>query len=363
MEKLPLKMKKILHKVYFDCTSTACYSGSHSVLKAAKKINKKITLKNVNDFLRLQNCYSLHKPVRRKFKRNKTFSAGIDVNWQADLADMKSLKKQNKGMTYLLVCIDVFSRYAFVEPIRNKTPEIVGQALEAIMKRSGRDCYYLATDRGKEFVGKKFQQVLRKHDIHHHCATSPDVKCAIVERYIRTLKGRIWRYFTKNKTLNYMKMLQAIVNATNNSMHRTLGRTPNSITKKNEKEVRKETYEDKTSIPNKQVYKVGDHVRITKEKSVLAKGYAPNFTNEIFVVRKILKNRKPATHKLVDLNGEEVEGIFYTEELNRIANRSVFNESFKELSKSEIRGKQLWHLASMKNGKNLWIRDTRLFTT
>lgn len=356
-------MKKILKTVYFDCKSTACYSGSHSVMTAAKRIDKKITLKNVKDFLRLQDCYSLHKPVKRKFARNKTFSAGIDVNWQADLADMKSLRKQNKGTTYLLVCIDVFTRYAFVEPIRNKTPEIVGQALEAIMKRSGRDCYYLATDRGKEFVGKKFQQVLRKHDIHHHCATSPDVKCAIVERYIRTLKGRIWRYFTKNKTVNYLKVLQSIVQATNNSMHRTLGRTPNSITKKNEEEVRHAIYVDKSIIPNKKVFKVGDHVRITKEKSVLAKGYAPNFTHEIFVIRTILENRRPATHKLVDLNGEQVEGIFYAEELNRIANRTIFCESIIELTKSEIKTNQLWHLARMKKGKNIWIRDSRLHMT
>jgi hypothetical protein len=356
---MEMKLKSLLNDVFYNTESPACFSGANNVYREAKKRNKRITLQNVRDFLRLQSPYTLHKPVKRRFPRNITKTSGIDVDWQADLADMKSLKLKNKGYTFILVCIDVLSRFAFAEPVKRKTPEQIGAAFEVIMERSGRKCQYLMTDRGKEFVGCKFQLILKRHDIQHHYATSPDVKCAIVERYIRTMKGRIWRFFTTNKTLNYEKNLQNIIKATNNSYHRTIGCEPASVTKKHEKKIMSHLYGSQEE-PLKTAYKAGDHVRITKEKGLLTKGYQPNFTTEVFVVTKVLENRRPATHKLVDLSGEILDGIFYNQEIVRIANRSPIGKTISQILKSEVRKKELWHQARMKDGKCLWVKDKQL---
>ena len=351
-------MEVMLKDVYANPESPACFAGVNKVYKEAKKRNKRITMKHVRDFLAKQDAYTLHRDVRRRFKRNMTKTSGIDVDWQADLADMQRLKKENNGFTFILVIVDVLSRFAFAEPIKRKTPELVAAAFEKIIKRSDRRCTTLTTDRGLEFRGHNFQEMLRRYDIEHHYATSPDVKCAIVERYIRTMKTRIWRYFTYSKTVNYTKVLQKIVTSTNNSVHSTIGCAPSEVNMKNQAEIWQRLY-GQPDKPIKPLYKAGDHVRITKEKGKLTKGYLPNFTSEVFVVQKLLKNRHPATYKLIDLTGEQLDGIFYNAELVRVTPLSKLGQQIEEIVKSEQRRKQLWHLVKIKD-KTRWIRDSQL---
>src|SRR5579862_3033906 len=133
-------MDKLLLDVYYD--SPAAYSGVQNVYDEAKKRNKSITLKTVREFLSRQDAYTLHKDVKRRFHRNQTRSAGIDTHWQADLADLISLKSQNQGYAYILICIDVLSRFVFAEPVKRKTPELIAAAFETILKRSGRKCWF-----------------------------------------------------------------------------------------------------------------------------------------------------------------------------------------------------------------------------
>ena len=354
-------VEAIINDVYTNPDSVACFSGINQVYKEARKKNKKICMKDVENYLAKQDAYTLHRPVRRKFKRNVTKTTGIDVDWQADLADMQKLKKENGGNTFILVVIDVLSRFVFVEPVKNKKAETIGKAFEKIMKRTGRKCWILTTDRGKEFEGHEFQVVVKRHEILHHYATSPDVKCAIVERYIRTLKSKIWRYFTKSRTVNYVKVLQKLATSTNNTVHRTIGCAPAHVNKNNQKEIWQRLY-GKPEITKRALYKAGDHVRITKEKGKLSKGYQPNYTNEVFVVQKQLKHRHPATYKLTDLTGETLIGIFYDPELVRVATLSKLGEKVEEITKSELRRKQLWHLSKV-NTQTKWIKDSELVLT
>jgi hypothetical protein len=345
-----VRVLETINDVYYNAKSPAYYAGASAVFKEAKKRDNTIKKEQVMDFLQKQIAHTLHKPVRRKFTRNVTKTAGIDVDWQADLADMNSIKTFNNGNAYILVCVDVLSRYAFVEPVRNKKPASVSEAFLAILKRSKRKCWILTTDKGNEFVGKPFQEMLKKSDIMFHTATSPDVKCAIAERYMRTLKTRIWRYFTKNKTLNYIKPLQSIVKAINNSHHRTIGRAPASVNKANEKEIWAHLYKPRTE-KIKILFKVGDFVRITKEKHKLSKGYQPNFTKETFIVSKFLANRHPATYKIADLKGEHLDGVFYAEELVRVSSRSKLADSVEEILETGVRNNTTWLKVKLKNGR------------
>ena len=117
--------------------SFAC-TGILPLYKAAKKISKKIQLDNVKRWLRKQQMYTLHKPIRRKFGRLKTVAAGIDYQWQADLADMSSTSKFNDKYRFLLCIIDVFSKYAWVVPIKDKT----GKTLVHAFNKRQKDCLW-----------------------------------------------------------------------------------------------------------------------------------------------------------------------------------------------------------------------------
>ena len=126
-----------LEQLYYNPKSPAAYAGEQALYKLAKQSSKNVKLQDVRDWLRKQQTYTLHKPIRKKFLRRKTVVAGIDTQWQADLADLSKLSKFNDKHRYLLCIIDVFSKYAWVVPIKDKTGKTLVIAFKSVLK-SGR---------------------------------------------------------------------------------------------------------------------------------------------------------------------------------------------------------------------------------
>ncbi len=122
--------------------------------------------------------------------------------------------------------------------------------------------------------------------ITHITTESPDIKAANAERYIRTLKSRLWKYFTTKKTFRYLDVLQSIVRSINKTYTKTLGCRPIDVTQKNEKEIRERLYGEKSKKTTCFEYDIGDKVRIAKEKTLFKKGYLPNYTEEVFEIMK-----------------------------------------------------------------------------
>ena len=158
-------MYKLLSKLYYDPKSPVGYTGLQALYKAAKKISKKIKLDDVKNWLRKQQTYTLHKPIRRKFVRRKTVVAGIDYQWQGDLADVSNLAKYNDKYRYLFCLIDVFSKFAWVVPIKDKSGKTLVEAFKSVLKQ-GRFPKSLQTDKGTEFKNKEFQTFLKSQNIH-----------------------------------------------------------------------------------------------------------------------------------------------------------------------------------------------------
>ena len=308
-----MKFDKLLDSVYYNVKSPACYAGVQPVYREAKRRNSSITQKDVKRYLLQQKTYTLHKPVIRNFRRNKIRAIGVDTNWEADLCDMQQLAKNNENYRYLLTCIDVFSKFAWVEPLRSKKASEVAQAFLRILKK-GRKCWYLMTDGGTEFKSD-FKKLLDKKGIVHVVTRSPDIKCAHVERYNRTLKTRIWKYFTKHNTKRYLNVLQSIVAAINNSYTDTIGCKPVEVSMANENIIRKRLYGPTNLKPAKFGFETGQRVRIAREKKAFKKGYTPNFTEEIFIISKRIPRKPTPVYRIRDLKGEEIEGIFYPAEL------------------------------------------------
>ena len=141
-------MNDYLSSVYYDPKRPGGYGGMERLYADVKKEGKfKISREKVKKWLMEQDAYTLHKPARRHFKRNRVIVGGIDQQWQMDLADMQSMQKFNEGYRYLLVCIDVLSKYAWVIPLKNKTGLSLVEAFKIILS-SGRKPEKIMTDQG-----------------------------------------------------------------------------------------------------------------------------------------------------------------------------------------------------------------------
>ena len=143
-----------LRSVYFDLRRVCSYGGV-DVLRRVTRMPRKM----VAEWLSEQDAYTLHKPARRHFKRQRVIVGGLHQQWQADLVDLSKLKKDNNGMIFLLTVIDVFSKVAWCVPMKNKS------ALDTTFSKSWPQT--LQTDQGLEFLNKSVQALLKKHSIHH----------------------------------------------------------------------------------------------------------------------------------------------------------------------------------------------------
>ena len=259
----------------------------------------------------------LHKPIRKKFKRRHVITKGIDDVWSCDLVEMQEWSRDNKGYRYILNVVDVFSKYAWSIPLKDKTGLTVLKALKDIIKISNRKCKHIWVDKGKEFYNKHFDEWLKENDIVRY-STYGEHKSAVVERFNRTLKTEMWKRFTANNTRNWIDMLDNLMKKYNNKVHSSIGMTPIDASKE-ENVTKVFVYIDKKhESPTKRVrkFKVGDIVRISRIKQLFERGFHPNWTEEIFTVVEV-KNTIPITYKLKDSSGEILDGSFYNEELQK----------------------------------------------
>ena len=226
----------------------------------------------------------VHKPVIRKFKKRKVYSTFRDNIWVVDLADMQSLSKFNKGNKYLLCAIDLFSKYVWVVPIKDKKGTSIVNAFQKIISE-GRKPNKIWVDQGSEFYNNSFKDFLKINNTEMY-STYNEGKSVVAERFIRMLKNKIFKHMTGISKNVYCDVLDDIVNKYNNAVHRTIKMKPIHLTSDSQAEYN----EDFNKKDPK--FKVGDNVRISKYKNIFAKGYTPNWSEEIFFVSKI-KNTGP----------------------------------------------------------------------
>lgn len=303
-----------LENIYFDAGHPAGFGGVEKLVKASK-----LPRTQVLKWLKARRTYTTHKPARKHYPTRRYVSRGLDYQWQADLIEMQPFAAQNEGYHYLMTVIDTFSRYAWARPLKRKTPEHVIAAFRDIFERDGRQPRYLQTDQGLEFENHKVRTFLDTHNIEQFSVKS-QFKAALVERFNRTLKTKMWRIFTYRGHYGYLDVLPQLVESYNQSVHRILGRTPASITKANEVDVWLQQYGGlkKPSDKRRSKFQVGDEVRISKAKGLFEKGYKPNWSEEVFTVHAINRKYIPITYKLKDTQGEILEGSFYDHELQAV---------------------------------------------
>ena len=193
---------------------------------------------------------------------------------------MQLLSKFNKGFRFLLCVIDIFSKYAWVIPLKDKKGISIVNAFQIILKESNRKPNKIWVDKGSEFYNSSFKKWLKGNDIEMY-STNNEGKSVIAERFMKTLKNEIYKYMTAISKNVYIDKLDDIVKESNNTYHTTIKMKP--------VDVKDNMYIDfKKEISNKDPkFKVGDYVRISKYKNIFAKGYMSNWSEQIFTIKKV----------------------------------------------------------------------------
>ena len=262
--------------------------------------------------------YTLHKPTRRRFPTLKVVVFGPDEQWAADLVDVQKLKKFNRGVNYLLTVVDVFSKTAWVMPMKQKTGLQTAKALEKLFRTSKRRPQNLQTDDGKEFYNKHVAKVLKDRNVRHF-STAGDTKASVVERFNRTFKQRLYRYMTTYNTPSYLSALPSLVKGYNASFHRSIGMATEAVNLDNAKEVWERLYDSKKKTTKKRpLLKVGDKVRLNEKHRPFKKGYLPGWTEEVFVVTKARRDGNVIVYKISEWDDTPIKGTFYEEDLQKV---------------------------------------------
>lgn len=351
-----MKEHQLLKQAYLDPARPGSFGGVDALYRAVKGRAKK---KDIEEWLRGEKTYTLHKPVRRHFRRNRVIVGGIDEQWQADLVDLTSLKEHNNGNRYLLTCIDIFSKYAWAVPLNQKTSGSIVKAFKKIFKE--RKPLNLQTDQGSEFKNQKFQKFLKLQGVYFF-TTKNETKASVVERFNRTLKTKMWKYFTSRNTNKYIDVLQKLIRSYNTSYHRSIKMEPYKVNLDNQKEVWKNLYSDVTQPQPQYVFGIGDTVRISKEKLHFEKGYETNWSEELFTISSLIP-RTPPVYKIKDLLGEVVDGTFYKEELQKVKKSDSYPIE-RVLKKRKRLGKYEYYVKfrGYSDKFNSWILSSDLTT-
>ena len=205
----------------------------------------------------------LHKPIIRKFKKRKVYSSFRDNIWGVDLADMQSLSKYNKRTKYLLCAIDLFNKYAWVVPVKDKRGATIVNGLQKIISK-GRKPNKIWVDQGSEFYNSSFKDFLKIDNIEMYSRYN-EGKSVVAERFIKTLKYKTFKHVTAISKNIYFDALDDIDTKYNKTVHRATKVKPIDVTSDSFAEYN----EDSNKINPK--FKVGDHVRISKYKIFLLK--------------------------------------------------------------------------------------------
>ena len=195
----------------------------------------------------------LHKPIIMKFKKRKVYSFFKDNIWGVDLADMQLISKYNKGIRYLLCAIDLFSKHAFVVPLKDIKGVSIVNSFQSILDSSKINPNKIWAGQGSEYYNTHFKKWLRENNIEMD-STNNEGKSVVAERSIRTLKNKIYKHMTAISKNVYFDVLDDIVDEYNNTYHRNIKMKPIDAKSDSFAAYNEESNEKDSEL------KVGDHV-------------------------------------------------------------------------------------------------------
>ena len=321
-----------LENIYLRPRGIGSYMGADKLYHAVRRANKyKISMGQIKNFLQKHLGYVQNRAIKPVKKRNKVLVSGIDDQFDADLvvfADKKHWLKANNNYRYILVVIDIFSRFMWAKPLRDKGAESVIKAFREIFEKSRRIPRRLRTDRGTEFMARTVRDFIENDNKITHMATYNKTKANYAERAIKTLKSRMLRYMTEKNTHKWIDVLQDFVNSYNDTWHGGIREIPKNVNKKNEKKLWWQMYwPDEEFDPKKAkkikkgikfAYEVNDKVRLSMSKTAFRREYDQRWSGEVFLIKRRLIRDGIPVYEVMDWHNDPKPGTFYQNELQRV---------------------------------------------
>lgn len=328
---------RLLDSLYLEAHKPSSLGGLNRLYKGARKILPRITKKEVIEYLQGLESYTQLKPARRKFRRRHVISTDRNDLYQIDLAFMLKFSKFNDSYLYLLTIIDCFSRYGFAIPLKSKNPKEIVDGLAIAFKGYGIPLK-CQSDNGLEFKNKTVKSFFKDCGVVYYTTTNDDIKCALVERFNRTIKERLWTHMTQNNNFRYIDILPSVIQSYNYTIHSSTGFAPALVGTKESMIIRQQILDKQiqnSSTPSR--LQIGDLVRLAKRKLTFEPGYESNFTEEIFVVTAVSKSENLSLYRVKDRSGEEVSGLFYDAELSKVIERQEHHHRISKIIKTRRR--------------------------
>lgn len=317
-----------------------------------------IPLSKIRNILSGVEGYTLHKEYHEQ-PRNMTYKHFKRYQFQMDLVEIHQYAEQNNGVRYLLNCVDIFTRYAFVRPLKDKSAKNVLDAFKSIMNEAKEKPYMLVMDKGTEFTNKLFKSFCDENQI-KLVNPQASIHAAFVERFNRTLQMLIYKYMTENETNRYIDVLQRLVKTYNNRKHRMIGMTPNEAELNQNNEHLQLNLVQKKQLEKikkkKPKYQIGSYVRIAKQKGKFSRSYDEQTMQEIFKIKSINTSKPIPLYNISNFDGsEDIVGGFYEFELIPVVTNTYRIE--KVIKKRKVGGKiQLFvKWKGFGNEHNSWI--------
>lgn len=331
--------------IYFDPADPGSFSSKRNLDLSASRYGIENKNEPLSDYLHSNIVYNLHAPARRRFPRNPVVVDYPGQLFQIDLVDMAMYEKENQGFKYLLTCIDVFSKVADAIPLKSKSSKEITKAVEIIFqKRSPPET--LQSDRGTEFKNKEFMQMCQEYGVKFFWTYNQDIKCSVVERFNRTIKGRMFRFFTARGSRRWIDVIDQLITGYNNAYHRSIRMAPNNVKDSNLEVVFHNLYgftNRRDMILNQEYkkprFKVGDWVRIKYDLSILEKSYLPNWSDMWFQIIKVSRAHSIPQFIIRDELGRQMNRVYYGHEL-RLVKRDLATARIEKILKKDHKKKR-----------------------
>ena len=350
----------LLNNLYYDIqNSNIAYTSKNNLYKKAKLLNKNITKKLVDEWWQSQKNATLFKPIRKHYKRSKIHVKGPSEQMQIDLIDFTKLKKSNNNISYILVGIDCFTKKIWAFPAKTKTAKEISPILEKIIQES--KVKRIQSDNGGEFLNKTVESLFSKYNVAFYTTLNDEVKCSMVERAIRTLKTRIFKYFSQKNTSHWLDVLPHVVKGYNSTIHSSTGFAPNQVnTPVHNTKIRRKLYGKKIAL-KRYKYDLDDNVRISRLHNVFYKGYLQQWSDEIYKIVGRKRITGVNLYSISDLLGEHLKGHFYEPELQRVTPPEFFSLE-KILKEKKIKGKKHFFVKWLNwpDKFNSWVSEDEL---
>lgn len=338
-------VNQILEEIYKNPEHEGSYGSLTQLYRSVKHLG--ITRSQVRDYLQQQPSFSLNKKLDRVFTRPRVVVSAKNQQWDTDTCNMTKYRKYNKGYNYYAVFIDIFTRYLFTVPLKTLTAEEMKRALMSIFKYEKPT--KIRSDMGSEYKAKVIERYLKSEKVLHFFATN-EVKANYAERVIRTTKHKLEKIIKNKKNKEWVSLLKPITFAYNKRIHRSIKMSPLQARSINWVELWKNQYDIKERKPQRKHppprekkifnFNIGDHVRISRYKSLFERAYDQKWTDEIFTITTRKVRQGIPLYTIKGWENDPIIGSFYEHELNKVYKDPSIKYSIeKVIKKLDFEGK------------------------